>query len=49
MPRAVAAALAGELALLSGDAREVLAGAAVAGDPFELELAAAAAGRPNAS
>ena len=44
VPRAVAAALAGELAQLSGDARVVLAGAAVAGDPFEPELAAAAAG-----
>ena len=43
VPRAVAAALAGELAQLSGDARVVLAGAAVAGDPFEPELAAAAA------
>ena len=44
VPRAVAAALAGELAQLSEDARIVLAGAAVAGDPFEPELAAAAAG-----
>ena len=44
VPRAVAAALAGELSQLSGDARTVLAGAAVAGDPFEPELAAAAAG-----
>ncbi|MDA0174740.1 AAA family ATPase, partial [Solirubrobacter taibaiensis] len=43
VPRAVAAALSSELALLSGGARSALAGAAVAGDPFELELAAAAA------
>lgn len=42
VPRAVAAALASELALLSSAARTVLAGAAVAGDPFEPELAAAA-------
>ena len=43
VPSAIAAALAEELALLSGTARLVLEGAAVAGDPFELELAAAAA------
>jgi ATP/maltotriose-dependent transcriptional regulator MalT len=43
VPSAVAAALAEELALLSGPARLVLEGAAVAGDPFEPELAAAAA------
>ena len=43
VPRAVAAALAGELALLSTGTRRVLEGAAVAGDPFEPELAAAAA------
>ncbi len=43
VPSAVAAALAEELALLSGTARLVLEGAAVAGDPFEPELAAAAA------
>ncbi len=42
VPSAVAAALAGELAVLSGPARRVLEGAAVAGDPFEPELAAAA-------
>jgi ATP/maltotriose-dependent transcriptional regulator MalT len=42
VPPAVAGALAEELALLSGDARLVLEGAAVAGDPFEPELAAAA-------
>ena len=39
----VAASLAEELALLSADGRRVLEGAAVAGDPFEPELAAAAA------
>jgi ATP/maltotriose-dependent transcriptional regulator MalT len=44
IPRAVAAALAEELALLSDETRLVLEGAAVAGDPFEPELAAAAAG-----
>ena len=44
VPRAVAASLAEELAALDGTARLVLEGAAVAGDPFEPELAAAAAG-----
>ena len=44
VPRSVAAALAEELAMLSAGARRVLDGAAVAGDPFELELAGAAAG-----
>jgi ATP/maltotriose-dependent transcriptional regulator MalT len=44
VPGAVAAALRGELALLSDDDRRVLEGAAVSGDPFEPELAAAAAG-----
>ncbi|WP_053227594.1 helix-turn-helix transcriptional regulator [Solirubrobacter soli] len=44
VPRAVAAAFAGEIAQLSDTARQVLAGAAVAGDPFEPELAAIAAG-----
>jgi tetratricopeptide (TPR) repeat protein len=47
VPRAVAASLASELALLSDDARKALEGAAVAGDPFEPELAAAAAGLPE--
>ena len=42
VPPAVAAALAEELALLSDGARGVLEAAAVAGDPFEPELAAAA-------
>ena len=45
--RRVAAALAEELALLSDSERLVLEGAAVAGDPFEPELAAAAAGCPR--
>jgi DNA-binding NarL/FixJ family response regulator len=49
VPRAVAAALAEELALLSDGARCVLEGAAVAGDPFEPELAAAAAATCEAS
>ncbi len=43
LPRDVTAALAEELALLTDCARSVLQGAAVAGDPFEPELAAAAA------
>jgi ATP/maltotriose-dependent transcriptional regulator MalT len=49
VPSAVAAALNDELALLSDEARLVLEGAAVAGDPFEPELAAAAAARPESS
>ena len=44
VPPTVAAALAEELALLSNGARGVLEGAAVAGDPFDPELARAAAG-----
>jgi ATP/maltotriose-dependent transcriptional regulator MalT len=43
VPAAVAVALSEELALLSDGGRLVLEGAAVAGDPFEPELAAAAA------
>jgi DNA-binding NarL/FixJ family response regulator/tetratricopeptide (TPR) repeat protein len=43
VPAAVAASLSEELGLLSESARLVLEGAAVAGDPFEPELAAAAA------
>ena len=43
----VAAALAEELAMLSASARSVLDGAAVAGDPFELDLAAIAAATPE--
>ena len=49
VPPSVAAALAEELGLLSEGARLVLEGAAVAGDPFEPELAAAAAATPEAS
>jgi predicted ATPase/DNA-binding NarL/FixJ family response regulator len=40
IPPAVAAALAGELDALPGDARRVLEAAAVAGEPFEPELVA---------
>jgi DNA-binding NarL/FixJ family response regulator len=43
VPPLVAAALIEELALLSTGSRRVLEGASVAGDPFEPELAAAAA------
>ena len=49
VPPAVAAALGEELALLSEGARLVLEGGAVAGDPFDPELAAAAAAIPEAS
>jgi DNA-binding NarL/FixJ family response regulator/tetratricopeptide (TPR) repeat protein len=49
VPSAVAAALTEELAPLSEPARLVLEGAAVAGDPFEPELAAAAAGTSEAA
>jgi ATP/maltotriose-dependent transcriptional regulator MalT len=49
VPASVAAALAEELGLLSDAARRVLEGAAVAGDPFEPELAAAAADLPDAA
>ena len=49
VPAAVAAALAEELALLSKPARLILEGAAVAGDPFDPELAAAAAGAADAA
>jgi len=45
----VAAAMSDELALLSEDTRRVLEGAAVAGDPFEPELAAAAAATSEAA
>jgi ATP/maltotriose-dependent transcriptional regulator MalT len=47
VPGAVARGLAEELAALSADARTLLDGAAVAGDPFELDLAAAAAQLPE--
>jgi ATP/maltotriose-dependent transcriptional regulator MalT len=49
VPSTVVAALAEELALLSDAERLVLEGGAVAGDPFEPELAAAAAGLPEAA
>jgi ATP/maltotriose-dependent transcriptional regulator MalT len=49
VPSTVAAALSEELALLSDSERQLLEGAALAGDPFEPELAAAAAGIPEAS
>src|SRR5215472_3494747 len=49
VPAAVAASLAEELTLLSDAGRLVLEGAAVAGDPFEPELAAAAAATPEAA
>jgi ATP/maltotriose-dependent transcriptional regulator MalT len=49
VPAAVAAALAEELTLLSEAGRLVLDGAAVAGDPFEPELAAAAAATSEAA
>src|SRR5262245_2545199 len=49
VPSGVAAALFEELALLSEPARLVLEGAAVAGDPFEPELAAAAAATTEAT
>jgi DNA-binding CsgD family transcriptional regulator len=49
VPAAVAASLAEELTLLSGVGRLVLEGAAVAGDPFEPELAAAAAATSEAA
>jgi DNA-binding CsgD family transcriptional regulator len=44
VPRAVRAALAGEVGVLPPHMRQVLEGAAVAGDPFEPELAGAAVG-----
>ena len=49
VPQSVAAALAEELGLLSDGSRRVLEGAAVAGDPFEPELAAAAAAVDDAA
>jgi DNA-binding NarL/FixJ family response regulator len=49
VPPMVAAALTEELALLTDGARRVLEGAAVAGDPFDPELAAAAAAVPELS
>ena len=49
VPAAVAASLAEELSRLSDAGRLVLEGAAVAGDPFEPELAAAAAATSEAA
>jgi DNA-binding CsgD family transcriptional regulator len=49
VPAAVATSLAEELALLTDGARVVVQGAAVSGDPFEPELAAAAAGTSEQS
>jgi ATP/maltotriose-dependent transcriptional regulator MalT len=49
VPSAVAASLGEELTLLSTNGRLVLEGAAVAGDPFEPELAAAAAATSEAA
>ncbi|HEX9415923.1 MAG TPA: AAA family ATPase, partial [Gaiellaceae bacterium] len=49
VPSAVAASLSEELALLSNGGRLMLQGAAVAGDPFEPELAAAAAATSEAA
>jgi ATP/maltotriose-dependent transcriptional regulator MalT len=49
VPPAVVASLGEELALLSSAGRLLLEGAAVAGDPFEAELAAAAAAMPEAA
>ena len=49
VPSAVAASLSEELARLSAGGRLVLEGAAVAGDPFEPELAAAAAATSEAA
>ena len=49
MPAAVIASLTEELGLLSADTRRVLRGAAVSGDPFEPDLAAAAAGADDAT
>lgn len=49
VPPAVAASLSEELGLLSDNARRVLQGAAVAGDPFDPELAAAAAATSEAT
>jgi len=49
VPSAVAASLAEELTLLSAGGRRVLEGAAVAGDPFEPELGAAAAATSEAA
>ncbi|HXF31897.1 MAG TPA: AAA family ATPase [Solirubrobacterales bacterium] len=44
VPETLAAAVRGELAPLSAAGRELAEGAAIAGDPFELDVAVAAAG-----
>ena len=49
VPPAVGASLSEEFALLSDHGRLVLEGAAVAGDPFEPEMAAAAAALPESA
>ncbi|HET8949749.1 MAG TPA: AAA family ATPase [Solirubrobacteraceae bacterium] len=49
VPGAVVASINEELAVLPADTRRVLRGAAVAGDPFEPDLAAAAAGADDAT
>jgi DNA-binding CsgD family transcriptional regulator/tetratricopeptide (TPR) repeat protein len=49
VPSAVAAALGEELATLDGATRRALEAAAVAGDPFLLEIAAAAAALPESA
>jgi ATP/maltotriose-dependent transcriptional regulator MalT len=49
VPRAVRAALAGEVGVLPAHMRKVLEGAAVAGDPFEPELAGAAVAVPESA
>jgi DNA-binding NarL/FixJ family response regulator len=48
VPAAVATAIAGELAALPHAVREFAQAAAVSGDPFELDLAVAAADQPEA-
>lgn len=47
LPPMVAAALSEELSLLTQSARRVLDGASVAGDPFEVDLAASASDLPE--
>ena len=49
VPAAVAASLSEELSLLGDAGRRMVEAGAVAGDPFELELAAAAAAIPEAA
>jgi predicted ATPase len=47
VPRAVMDSITSELDLLSADARSVAVGAAVVGDPFDLDLTVAASGLPE--